>query len=286
MSSIKTQSTKKINWTQFLRPKVSDVVNHNDSDWVSVNGKNSEPSESNSDWEKIGGGAGGINQVLEIDNEVDTGKELFFKTLFDEHKLNFKSESPTSYVIRYITSSESGGEIQFLSTGVRFSFSKTLFIGSNSIKASNNNIKDIFLPSEGGTITIDPTNSLPSVRVNQNEWRHQHITESVFVNDDYTVQPKDYDIVVGTATKMTLTLPDASANLGRELRIIASESASITPSTNIVKLTINNDVVYDSDENNNNIEADTNKNKVVKIKAFEISGSSFWVLTQNEEIPN
>ena len=286
MSSIKTQTTKKINWSPFLRPKVGDVVNHNDSDWVSVNGKNSEPSESNSDWGKVGGDAGGINQVLEIDNEVDVGKELFLKTLFDQHKLNFKSESPTSYVIRYITPAVLGGEIQFMSAGVRFAFNKTLFIGSNEIKASNNDVKNIFLPSEGGTLTIDPTNTLPSVRVNENEWRHQHITETIFVDDDYTVQSKDYDIVVGVAVKMTLTLPTASGSLGRELRIIASEGAEITPSINIINLTVSNSVVYDNDTGNNNIQGINNKSKIVKIKAININGDSLWVLVQNEDIPN
>ncbi len=137
-----------------------------------------------------------------------------------------------------------------------------------------------------GVVTLDPENDLASVRVNKNQWRHQHVTDSIVLSTGYTVADNDYDILIVPDETVTVKIPLPQDAQNRELRFLVGENAVLIPSEDLHKITLTNSVVYDSDLNNKNIEGQNNKSKRVVIKSMFWSGSWKWTILQNESIPN
>ena len=259
MSSIKPQTTKKINWSQFLRPKVGDVVNHNDSDWVSVNGKNSEPSESNSDWGKVGG----VSGIQNLDEVLTQGNTSNLPIIFR------------------------GGEFVLNNDGVDLQTDGRLitigFNDSTQVFTLSSNLtedREISIPDSDGTFTLDPTTGGRKVRVG-NTWVNLNETSTTIVSANYTIQASDEDLLITPDVKIDMTFPVASTNQGREIRLIVGENVGITPNLDLIKVTSSNSVIY---SNTTDISTSSGQELSLRIKSINWRGSWEWVIMQNEII--
>lgn len=284
MSSIKTQSTKKINWTQFLRPKVGDVVNHNGSDWVSVNGKNSEPSESNSDWGKVGGDSGGINEVLDVENQVDAGKSLQFKETTGNDLFRIISLGSRNFFLQTVDAATNApitvlsftGNFIGLNDGKYFRF-----IGNGNSQdlkpnESTSENTEITMPLEGGVLLVDAPDDKVRYLRRENVWvnaRQKNHRRFAGTFGSPSLIDTDEIIVFSENSEGSFNLPDPTDLDGLELKFIFERFSEIQ---------FNRDVVSNISNSVNLITQNTN----IAIGSYTIIASNdVWkVLHFNQEL--
>lgn len=136
-------------------------------------------------------------------------------------------------------------------------------------------------------MTSDPLNNLPSVRVNKNEWRHQHSTNTVVINDDYVVQSEDYTLIFYNGTRgIDLTLPNPSLNPNRELEIIAGQNQVVAPNIPIYRMgstlstgDTSSAEIFNSSSPIQGSSSPGLQNTSLRIKSVNWDGSFKWLIT-------
>ena len=133
---------------------------------------------------------------------------------------------------------------------------------------------------------FDTSNLQPNELIPFNFWRNEilkggaSVTE--IVNANYIIQSTDHDLLILPGAKIKITFPVASANQGRELRLVFGENVAVTPNLDLIKVTSTNSVIYGN--TTADIETSSGQELSLRIKSINWRGNWEWVITQNELI--